>query len=216
MKFPLSAFEPAWQPFVFDQARREQGPREIGLVASRIGVVFIGAALTLSLTLPDLLRFVIQGVEYHGAAPVVPVLVLASLFQGFFLLSSVGISIAKEARYYPMITGAAAGLNIALNLWLVPRYGILAAAWTTVAGYALMALLGATISRRLYPIPIQWARIAIAFCAGVVCFLLGTLLGHHLLEALARAGLAIVFDVFIWRAVFDETDRNELRRVVGL
>lgn len=25
MKFPLSAFEPAWQPFVFDRARRENG-----------------------------------------------------------------------------------------------------------------------------------------------------------------------------------------------
>lgn len=216
MKFPLSAFEPAWQPFVFEHARRENGARDIGLVASRMCVLFIGVAATLSLILPDLLRIVIQNVEYHGAAPVAPILVLASLFQGFFLLSSVGISIAKEARYYPLITGAAAGLNIGLNFWLVPSYGVMAAAWATVAGYALMALLGAMISRRLYPIPVQWSRIAGAFFAGVVCFLLGTLLDAHLIGALARVGLALAFDLLVWRVVFDETDRTELKTVVGL
>ncbi len=216
MKFPLSAFEPAWQPFVFDHAGRENGARDMGLVASRMCVLFISVAATLSLILPDLLRVVIQRVEYHGAARVAPILVLASLFQGFFLLSSVGISIAKEARYYPLITGVAAGLNVGLNFWLVPSYGVMAAAWATVAGYALMALLGATISRRLYPIPVRWSRIAGAFFAGVVCFLLGTRLDAHLMGALARVGLAIAFDVFVWRVVFDETDRTELRKAVGL
>ena len=51
-----------------------------------------------------------------------------------------GITVNSTIRHsQPMITAAAAGLNIGLNLWLVPHYGILAAAWTTVAGYALMA-----------------------------------------------------------------------------
>ena len=216
MKFPLSAFEPAWQPFVFDTARREQGARDIGLVATRMCLVFVGVALTLSLTLPDLLRLVIQSPAYHSAAPVIPILVLASLFQGFFLLSSVGISIAKEARYYPLITAASAGLNVGLNLWLVPRYGILAASWATVAGYALMAVLGATISRRLYPIPVQWWRIAGAVAAGAVFFLVGTLLDHHLLGVMTRVGLALGFDVFVWGFIFDPADRFELRKVLGL
>jgi O-antigen/teichoic acid export membrane protein len=216
MKFPLSAFEPAWQPFVFDNARREEGAREIGLVATRMCLLFTGVAAALSLILPDLLRFVIQNVEYHGAAQVIPILVLASLFQGFFLLSSVGISISKQARYYPMITAAAAGLNIGLNLWLVPRYGILAAAWTTVAGYALMALMGAAISRRLYPIPVQWPRIVRAFIAAALFFLAGTLWAPGWFGVAARLALAGGFTAYVWRGVFDETDRVEVRKAFGL
>lgn len=212
MKFPLSAFEPAWQPFVFDRSRHHEGAREIGLVATRMCLLFTAVAASLCLILPDLLRFVIQNAEYHGAAAVIPVLVLASLFQGFFLLSSVGISISKQARYYPMITAAAAGLNIALNLWLVPRYGILAAAWTTVAGYALMAAMGASISRRLYPIPVQWRRIAGALTAGMLACLLGTLWAPGWLGAVVRLALAGGFTLFVWRGVFDETDRAEVRR----
>jgi len=216
MKFPLSAFEPAWQPFVFENAKKENGPREIALIATRMAIVFTVTALGLALLLPDVLIFVSRKVAYHAAAPVVPVIVLAFLFQGFFLLSSIGITITKEARYYPMITAAAASLNIALNFALIPSFGIMGSAWATVAGYALMALLGAVISNRLYPIPVRWPRIAAAFGAGIACFLGGTLPGAGLTGAVTRAGLALVFTVFVWRAILDETDRAELRKVVGL
>lgn len=115
-----------------------------------------------------------------------------------------------------MITAAAASLNIALNFALIPSFGIMGSAWATVAGYALMALLGAVISNRLYPIPVRWPRIAAAFGAAVACFLLGTLLGGHMAGALARAGLALAFAGLVWRAILDESDRGELLKVFGL
>jgi O-antigen/teichoic acid export membrane protein len=181
-----------------------------------VSIVFITAAAGLALVLPDVLRLVSRNKAYHAGAAIVPVMVLAYLFQGFFLLASVGITVAKEARYYPMITAASAALNIGLNLWLIPHHGILASAWATVAGYALMAFMGAAISTKLYPIPIQWPRIAGAFLASVLFFLLGTVFDQGLAGAFARAGLALAFAAFVWRATLDETDRGELRKVVGL
>lgn len=216
MKFPLSAFEPAWQPFVFDSARKEGGAREIGKVATRMALVFTVVALVLALCLPDLLRLIIRRVEFHPAADVVPTLVLATLFQGFFFLSSVGISIAKEARYYPIITAAATALNLGLNLWLIPSNGIAAAAWATVAGYALMAAMGLMFSNRLFPIPIEIPRVAVALLAAVVWFLIGASLGPSLGAAGGRVILALIFCALALRLAFDESDRLELRKVVGL
>lgn len=216
MKFPLSAFEPAWQPFVFENARKEGGAVEIGKVATRMAIVFTVTALVFALTLPDLLRLVIRRTEFHPAAAVVPTLVLATLFQGFFFLSSVGISIAKQARYYPIITAAATALNIGLDLWLIPAYGILAAAWATVAGYALMALMGAFFSRRLYPIPLEIPRIAATLLAAVAWFFIGAALDVSLISVAARAALALAFCALAWRFAFDPSDRGELLKVVGL
>ncbi len=147
---------------------------------------------------------------YHRAATIIPVMVLAYLFQGFFLLASVGIAIAKEARYYPMITAAAAVVNIGLNLWLIPHFGIMAAAWATVAGYVVMAVLGVTISQRLYPIPVQWGRIAGALIAAIAFFLIGYSLGPSFVAAIARLGLAVVCCALAWRFAFDTSDRREL------
>jgi hypothetical protein len=78
-----------------------------------------------------------------------------------------------------------------------------------------MAFLGATISRRLYPIPVPWPRIAFAVAAGFVCFFLGMLFGPLWIGALARVGLALGFAAFAWNAILNEADRGELRRVVG-
>jgi O-antigen/teichoic acid export membrane protein len=216
MKFPLSAFEPAWQPFVFENAKKENGPREIALIASRMAIVFVVTALALALLLPDVLIFVSRQVAYHAAAPVVPVIVLAFLFQGFFLLSSIGITITKQTRYYPMVTAAAATVNVGLNFALIPSFGIMGSAWATVAGYALMAFLGAVISNRLYPIPLRWPRITGALAAAVACFLIGELAGPGPAGTLARAALSLAFAFAAWRVALDDADREELRKVVGL
>jgi ABC-type Fe3+-siderophore transport system permease subunit len=79
-----------------------------------------------------------------------------------------------------------------------------------------MALMGASISRKLYPIPIQWPRIAGAFVAGIAFFLAGAAFDLGLTGAAARAGLALAFTFFVWRAILDDTDRAELGKVVGL
>jgi len=181
-----------------------------------MAVLFVVVALGLSLILPDVLIFMTKKVAYHAAAPIIPVIVLAFLFHGFFLLSSIGITIAKEARYYPLITAAAAGINITLNFALIPLYGIMGSAWATVAGYGVMAFLGATISNRLYPLPIGWSRVALALLAGIAVFVSTLFLGQGVGPTLARAAVWMMFALGVWRWTYDGSDRLEFRRVIGL
>jgi O-antigen/teichoic acid export membrane protein len=217
MKFPLSAFEPAWQPFVFESAKKPEGARDIALVATRVAIVFVAIALGLSLVLPDVLLLMSRNhPEYHGAGPLIPVVILGFLFQGFFFLSSVGISITKHARYYPMITALSAAVNIALNFLFIPRFGIMASAWATAAGWAITAYAGATVSNRLYPLSIGWPRIAAALAAAVVTFAAADWIGPGLGQALIRVAAASGFALFAWLVVYDADDRRELKKVVGL
>jgi len=57
-----------------------------------------------------------------------------------------------------VVTGAAAAANVVANFALVPRLGMMGAAWATVLSYAVMAGLGYGISRRLVPIPFAGRR----------------------------------------------------------
>ena len=108
---------------------------------------------------PDLLRLMTpRNPAFHAAAPIIPVVALAYLLHGVFLLTSVGIGIARQARYYPMVTAAAATTNVAANLLLIPRFGAMGAAWATVLAYAVMAALGFTFSRRVFAIPFEGGR----------------------------------------------------------
>jgi len=173
-------------------------------------------ALGLSLVLPDVLLLMSRKhPEYHGAGPVIPVVILGFLFQGFFFLSSIGITITKEARYYPMITAVAAVSNIVLNFIFIPYWGIMASAWATVAGYAITALVGALVSNRLYPMPIGWPRIAGALVAAIAAHVVGSAFGQGLGPAALRIGLSLAFAAFAWLAIYDADDRRELKRILG-
>ena len=169
VKFALSAFEPAWQPFVYAQIRQPEAPRTLARVASWAFAAFVGVGLAFAVLAPELLRLMTpRNPDFWAAASVVPVITLAYVLHGAFLLGSVGIGIQKKARYYPMITAAAAATNVAANFALIPRFGMLGAAWATVLAYAVMAGMGLRISQRLYPIPFEWRRLGgLAAAAGV-------------------------------------------------
>ena len=169
VKFPLSAFEPAWQPFVYARIREPDAPATLARVARFAFAVFVAVGLGVAVLGPELLVLMTAKPEFHAAAPVIPVVALAYVLHGVFLLTSVGIGIRKEARYYPMVTAAAAATNVAANFLLIPPFGILGAAWATVLSYGVMAGVGFALSRRLYPLPLEWPRLfAVAGVAGLV------------------------------------------------
>jgi O-antigen/teichoic acid export membrane protein len=85
------------------------------------------------------------------------------------------------------VTGAAAILNVALNLLLIPRYGMEGAAAATVAAYALMFVAMAWWGRRVYPVPYQWRRVGTALAAGAALVVVGKALDVPLAVAVVLA-----------------------------
>jgi O-antigen/teichoic acid export membrane protein len=173
VKFATSAFEPAWGPFVYAQLGQPEAKRTLARVATHVFMFFAGAALAVAVLGGDLLALLTpRNPAFRAAAPVIPVVALAYLLHGVFLLTSIGIGIEKKARYYPMVTAAAAAANVAANFMLIPRFGMMGAAWATVLSYAVMAALGFTISRRLFPIPFEGGRwlAAAAIAAALYAF----------------------------------------------
>jgi O-antigen/teichoic acid export membrane protein len=159
VKFATSAFEPAWGPFVYAQLGRPGAPTTLARVAGHVFAFFTWATLAVAILGGDLLTLMTpRNPAFRAAAPVIPVVALAYLLHGVFLLTSIGIGIEKRARYYPLVTGAAAAANVAANFALIPRLGMMGAAWATVLSYAVMALAGFAISRRLFPIPFETSR----------------------------------------------------------
>jgi O-antigen/teichoic acid export membrane protein len=111
--------------------------------------------------------------------------------HGAFLLTSIGIGIEKKTRYYPLVTASAAASNLGLNLLLIPRYGMLGAAWATVFSYGVMAGLGYALSQRVYPIPFEKGRLARIALAALAVYAVATLAPAALLPALAVKTLAL-------------------------
>ncbi len=158
VKFFLSAFELAWAPFVYGQLRKPDAPKLIARIATYAFATLFGFGLLNAIFGRELLWFMVKKKEFHEAYRVIPIVVLAYVMQGIFALTSIGIGISKKSQYFPILTVSAATLNVVLNILWIPRIGTIGAAWSTVAGYALMAGMGAYLGNREYPIPFEWSR----------------------------------------------------------
>jgi O-antigen/teichoic acid export membrane protein len=176
VKFPLSAFEPAWGPFLYAEIKKPDAPRTIARVATVAFAVFAVCATAVAVLGGEALTLLTPwSPEFRAAAPVIPVVACAYLFHGVFLLTSVGIGVSKRARYYPTITAVVAAVNVAANLLLIPRFGMMGAAWATLASYLVMAAMGAVVSQRLYPIPFERGRLLLVAAGAAAVYGLGRL-----------------------------------------
>ena len=169
LKLVLNAFEYAWAPFYFQTMKTPEAKATFRLVTTYgcAGIALLVAGL--AATGPEVVRWVLPA-EFHGAARIVPWVGLGVGFHGVYLLTSIGLNITKSTRFYPVATGAAAATSIAANLLLVPHYGSLGAAWSNAAAYGVMAGTAFVLSQRVYPIPLEWGRLARIGVAGTVAY----------------------------------------------
>ena len=78
-------------------------------------------------------------------------------------------------------------MNVALNLILIPPYGMMGAAIATVAAYATMFVGMTWWSQRIYHVPYQWRRVLTAALVGVALAVAGKLVGGGFAVALVLA-----------------------------
>jgi O-antigen/teichoic acid export membrane protein len=169
LKLFLSAFEAAWTP-LFLGVMHETGARRIYATLS----TYVVAALVLLVTglcalAPDVVHLMTTP-RYYAAAGVTPWIALGVTCQGFYLVGSIGLIIAKRTKFYPVATGLAAVVSLAANLFLIPRFGILGAAWANLLAYATLAVVTSTFSWRVYPIPYEWGRLLRIALAGALSY----------------------------------------------
>jgi O-antigen/teichoic acid export membrane protein len=146
---------------------------------------------------------------YHAAAGVVPLIILAYLFYEVYYLFSFGFDLTKKTGYAPFMVGAAALVNLCLNLILIPRFGMLGAAIATVVSYMLLPIIEYPIVRRLYPVPYQWGRLCKLFLVSIGIGLAGILLKTGRLWIDLGLGSALILVwllvLYLWR-FFDQKE----------
>ncbi len=218
VKFASSAFEPAWGPFVYSQIGKPDAPQTLARVVTYAFAAFAATSLLVAVFGRELLQVLTfkQPAFWRGAA-VIPVVAFAYLLHGVFLLSSIGLGIQKKTSVYPLIALASGAVNVGANLLLIPRHGMMGAAWATVLSYATMAALGAYLSHRVYPLPLEHGRLARLAGGAAACFALSQLAPPGFWGALTwKAASCALYPLVLAASGFlQASERETLRRLAS-
>jgi O-antigen/teichoic acid export membrane protein len=171
----LTAFRLAWPAFAYSIEDEGEARRTYAFVLTYLTVIASWTALALGLLSPWLVDLLAAD-AFAPASRVVAPLAFAAVAFGAYVVIAIGLGRARRTQFNWVVTGAAALVNVALNLALIPPYGMMGAAIATVAAYATMAAGMAWWSQRVYPVPYQWRRVATAAAVALALVVAGKLL----------------------------------------
>jgi len=153
----LAVVNTAAYPLVIRQLE-QNGEKAASAQLGRNGELIVTLALAgasgLIALAPVIVETVIGKAFRADAIAVVPWIAVAAAVAGIkaFHLDT-AFQLARQSRWQVYTGIVAAITNVALNLLLIPRYGILGAAWATLAAFALAALVSGWLGRRVFPMP---------------------------------------------------------------
>lgn len=161
MGVTANSFDGAFQPtFMRESVRNKKAAAEMtkAVMTKWLGIMMV-LYLALALFSEEIIT-ILTPPSYHSASRFVPILAGAFVFRSFYNFAANTVVFEKKTYVIPMITFSAGLFNVLANLLLIPRFGIMAAAWTTLLSFAMTFALALYFSNRIYPLQYEWGKLA--------------------------------------------------------
>jgi O-antigen/teichoic acid export membrane protein len=143
----IQMFRMAWQPFFMRVSDDPDAPRLFARAFIYFNIAAAALYLMVGLFAHEIVAIRIPFTDatlidsrYWMGLQIVPLLLLAYWFHGWYINFSAGIFISEKTKVLPRIMLIGAAITIVANLLLVPAMGMMGAAWATVVSYGVMAL----------------------------------------------------------------------------
>lgn len=192
----------AWSPKFFAYMAEKKFGKIEELAAKFAKIVFF-AAMGIIVFSKDFI-FIFTSKAYHESFSIIPVVVFAYVFFFLYSIYQLYSEFRKKTMLISAITVFSTAANIALNYMLIPKYGYQAAAYTTLACFAMMFALHYIVVRfvlkenmigigRLAPSFAAFAAVALVYLA------VEASVGGGLLLYAAKAAALIILGLVFFR-----------------
>ena len=123
---------------------------------------------------------VLADVKFHEALKVVPIVIIGYVFYEMYFMYGMYPGYKKKTIYTSIVSLSAGSLNVVLNAMFIPKYGYIAAAYTTLISYFAMFVMAWIMAKyilkqRVSPLWLFWKPTLIMFGFIAAAYFLGDL-----------------------------------------
>jgi O-antigen/teichoic acid export membrane protein len=168
----VRGFQLAWPPLAYSIRDDEEARRAYAVVVTAFtalcGMIVVGMWLEA--------RWIVRllaAPEFFDSYEAIGPLALGAALYGIYLALVVILGRTGQTQYNFPVTIVATVVNVALNLVLVPAWGIVGAGVALIVSYLVVIVLIYGVSRRIFPIPWQWGRLAVVVGAAAALIAAG-------------------------------------------
>lgn len=153
--------------------------------------------------------YVMTPKEYHEAALYLPALSLAYIFRGIYILPINTFYFSKKTKLLPLATLSSGVLNVVLNIWLIPKWGLWGAVGTTTLSFGINWILYELLSHKTFRL--QYEKMTSLLMLIVVIISNVVFYSVHSFDLLWKLPIQLGFLLIFygWILVFDVGDIKE-------
>ncbi len=212
----LTPFLLIWYPYVFslkDEARQRE---LVGRFSPYFMFLMTALVLLTSLLARELAHLMSGQDEYLPGWTAIGLVCVGYWFWGLFQLVQTGFYVKKLTRRLPWLTALAVGVNVAGNLWLIPRLGFMGAAWVTLGTFVVLVAITVRAVAPLFAVHWPWGRVAWPAASALAAWGLGMSLPLEPGWTAAGAKLGVFAAWLAAMAFGGFLSRDERRALAGL
>lgn len=170
MLVAVSAFGTAWPPFFMSYVKKQDKARVVFGRVLTYYIITYGSLCVLFFFVAKPILILMTAPSFHDAWKILGIVATGYVFKGCYLILVPGVYFAEKLVYQSIIEWIAAILNIGFNLWLIPLYGILGAAYATFLSYFSLPIIAWLVARRYLKVDYEWSRvISVSLIVFVTC-----------------------------------------------
>jgi O-antigen/teichoic acid export membrane protein len=157
------------------------------------------------------------GADYLGAVPVVQVFSLYVLLRAIDKITNDSLDFIGRAGARAYAKSATAVANFALNIALIPVFGVVGAALATVITYVFLVAFEVYLIHLEFNLSLaRLARTTIIVCLVTLGMAIPVLAFEPFISGIATLVAAVVLGIVMWSVLVSVSGLLNFRRVVGI
>jgi O-antigen/teichoic acid export membrane protein len=156
--FVMVAFRTAWPAFAYSIDDDRDAKRTYSFVLTYLLTFASWVSLALGALAPWWVALLTDP-RYQRAEKGVALLAFAGAVYAGYTVLAIGSGRARKTQWNWVVTGIGAAVNVGINFWLIPRYGMVGAAISTAAAYVVLFVGMTVYAQSVYRVAYQWRRV---------------------------------------------------------
>ena len=157
-------------PSVMSNESKENNIRYYGKMLTYYSFITAFTILGFLIFYKDILWIVGKNKDYWEGLKVVPILSLSFMIMGMNYFVGVGLFLKNQTKYYLIPSFSAASVNIVMNYFLIPKYGMMGAAFSIISAQIIYTSLLAYFSAKQMKINFEWGKIFLIYLISISFF----------------------------------------------
>ena len=172
------AFQTAWGPFAFSLIKDEAlAKRTYSTALSYFLLLSLSFTVCLSVFARETV-LLLATQAYERAAPLVSFLCYGFIAWGAYYIVGTGAAIAKKSYHVTIATLLAATITCLMNYLFIPRFGIIAAAFSTMFGNFAALLYGFYTGQHHFTVPYDYKKLFLLLTSATCAITVGALIDY--------------------------------------